>query len=511
MNREKIRQQAREKITKGVLSLRRIDKHDAYMTTSLELVEDWECSTGWTDGVHLGLNPEWVTRQTMGQLRSFFAHENDHNRGGHPWRMLRLPKYLWPFFNAAADFQINARLKRRGFEAIDGWLLRPEFDKMSTEAIAWKLWEEAGSPTDVPDPQNREDQYSSGDEEQEDDGSSETGENGDESAPSDEGDDESGEGSDDGSGAGGEEEDDKTENRPGGSGEPTTEGGGDEENSVGQSADGEGDQESEAGEGESESGSGDGGSEDGPDRSDLSDLDCRPYPAEGDSEEEREQDADRGFRELRRDLSNAVRYAEANGGMDPAMLREIGKLLDPGVPYAEILREFMDEAAADDLSWSHPQRDYYARGMYVPSFHSEKLREVVYIVDTSGSMNSKAFGVANADILSICGDLGATLRVVYVDSKVRGVQEFSPDDDAEDFQPHGGGGTDFRPGFDWIEKNEIEPVAVIMLTDLMCNAEKWPSEPDYPVFVVKWGTFPHEMFGLPEWPTIIEMDEEHWT
>ena len=46
---------------------------------------------------------------------------------------------------------------------------------------------------------------------------------------------------------------------------------------------------------------------------------------------------------------------------------------------------------------------------------------------------------------------------------------------------YGGGGTDFRPPFDYVYENEIEVDSFIYLTDLECSM---PDEPDYPVLWV---------------------------
>jgi len=45
--------------------------------------------------------------------------------------------------------------------------------------------------------------------------------------------------------------------------------------------------------------------------------------------------------------------------------------------------------------------------------------------------------------------------------------------------PVGGGGTDFRPPFEYLESEDIIPAAAIYLTDGECYS--FPEEPDYPV------------------------------
>ena len=71
--------------------------------------------------------------------------------------------------------------------------------------------------------------------------------------------------------------------------------------------------------------------------------------------------------------------------------------------------------------------------------------------------------------------------MVYFDSTVSHYEVYEHDDTL-DIKPHGGGGTDFAPVFDYMVEHGIEPVAVVFLTDLCCNSFGIP--PDCPVLWV---------------------------
>ncbi|MCK4694703.1 MAG: hypothetical protein KAT74_03020, partial [Candidatus Cloacimonetes bacterium] len=72
---------------------------------------------------------------------------------------------------------------------------------------------------------------------------------------------------------------------------------------------------------------------------------------------------------------------------------------------------------------------------------------------------------------------------IYVDSKVANVETI----DIYDFQLHakGGGGTDFKPGFEYIEKEAIMPSCTIYFTDGYCDS--FPDSPDYSVLWILTG------------------------
>ena len=73
------------------------------------------------------------------------------------------------------------------------------------------------------------------------------------------------------------------------------------------------------------------------------------------------------------------------------------------------------------------------------------------------------------------------IHVVYCDAAVQSTEEFGPSEPIK-LSPKGGGGTDFRPPFQWIEGEGIQPKCLIYLTDLCCNS--FPEPPEYPVLWV---------------------------
>jgi predicted metal-dependent peptidase len=70
------------------------------------------------------------------------------------------------------------------------------------------------------------------------------------------------------------------------------------------------------------------------------------------------------------------------------------------------------------------------------------------------------------------------VHLLWADAEVAGVQTFERGDPVV-CTPKGGGGTDFRPVFNWVEAHEDEDIAcVIYLTDM-------------------YGTFPKEAPAMP--------------
>jgi len=150
--------------------------------------------------------------------------------------------------------------------------------------------------------------------------------------------------------------------------------------------------------------------------------------------------------------------------------------------WKQILREFVAATIPSDYSWSHPNRRYVATGLYLPGMVKENTGELVLAVDTSGSIDGPMLASFNTEIQAIADEAKPEkIHVVYCDARVQKTDEFLPGDELI-LKAKGGGGTNFQPVFDWVEEKEIQPKALIYLTDLECGDR--PSAPDYPVLWV---------------------------
>ena len=186
------------------------------------------------------------------------------------------------------------------------------------------------------------------------------------------------------------------------------------------------------------------------------------------------------------DVIQAANNARARGQLPGSLDRAIGEVVSPKVNWRELLQHFVDRAARNDYSWRRPNRAYIQRGFYVPALYSQELPECAILVDTSGSISGKELDQFAAEISGILAEYNTLCHVIYVDARMQSHEEFSRDDLPLFLHPKGGGGTDFRPGFKWMEDEGIDPRFAVYLTDLCCN--QYPTEPEYPVLWGKIGT-----------------------
>jgi predicted metal-dependent peptidase len=150
-----------------------------------------------------------------------------------------------------------------------------------------------------------------------------------------------------------------------------------------------------------------------------------------------------------------------------------------GVDWRELLRRTWSETIPADYSWMRPNRRHVWSGLYLPGVTSEGVGEIAIAVDCSGSVNARQLGLFEAEIRSIlAGQRPRLVHVLYFDAAVQKVETYQAGQPVS-LSPVGGGGTDFRPCFDWLDEQAIVPQTLVFLTDL-CGT--FPSDvPPYPV------------------------------
>jgi predicted metal-dependent peptidase len=178
----------------------------------------------------------------------------------------------------------------------------------------------------------------------------------------------------------------------------------------------------------------------------------------------------------------ALRSAKVCGHDPLGVERPLTESRQSQQDWRAILRDFVAAVAPSDYRWTPPNRRYIASGLYLPSVERRGLGEIVVAVDTSGSIGKLELEQFAGEISAISEEAQPeAIYVVYCVAAVQSSQEFTASEMVR-LEPKGGGGTDFRPVFDWVANNDIAPVCLIYLTDLCCDS--FPETPEYPVLWV---------------------------
>jgi predicted metal-dependent peptidase len=189
---------------------------------------------------------------------------------------------------------------------------------------------------------------------------------------------------------------------------------------------------------------------------------------------------------VREDWSNAAGQAAkiaAEAGKLPGSMERFLKGNEKAqVDWRERLRNFVSAVAKNDYSWMRPQRHMMAQGLILPGLYSQSMGTVVAVSDDSGSVSNEVLDALAAEINAI-GEAVAPEKIVHIscDAAINHVAEFAQ---GEPFKmvSKGGGGTDFRPPFDHVEKSGAAPDCLVYLTD---GYGPFPDKPaPYPVLWV---------------------------
>ena len=201
--------------------------------------------------------------------------------------------------------------------------------------------------------------------------------------------------------------------------------------------------------------------------------------------------------EMKVKIAQATQTAKMMGKLSAGLERFVGDLLKPRVNWVDVMQRFLTKQRTDTRTWARPNRRFLSQGMYLPSVSGEALGEIVFAIDTSGSIGEKELTQFASEIVKVYQDLAPTkIHVIYFDSEVCHYDCF--EDDEPVIKPHGGGGTAFSPIFKFMQDKDIDPVCCIVLTDLCCN--DFGVEPNYPVLWVS------NMKGDAPWGEIVYME-----
>lgn len=179
-------------------------------------------------------------------------------------------------------------------------------------------------------------------------------------------------------------------------------------------------------------------------------------------------------------LAGAAQQAQQAGKLSASMARMVEFMLQPKLPWRALLAKYMVANARDDYNYSRPSARRGDPAIF-PSLRSSQVN-IVVALDVSGSIGDEEMQEFLAEIDAIKGQLRARISLLACDAQLA---EGSPwiFESWEEFKlPKtftGGGGTDFRPVFNWVEQQDQAPELMVYFTDCI---GKFPEfQPDYSV------------------------------
>ncbi len=204
-------------------------------------------------------------------------------------------------------------------------------------------------------------------------------------------------------------------------------------------------------------------------------------------------------------MHQALNIARAEGKAPGRVEERVKGAHASMLDWRSLLRRYMTDAAKSDYSWSLPNRRFIDSGLYLPSIRSEGIETIAVIVDTSGSLPAATLAGFWAELREVAAEIRPERVVVLqVDAALQDAVEYAPDELPEEISVKGRGGTDFRPGFEWLDEQGIQPAVCLYFTDMECSS--YPeAEPPFDVIWVNYSSPPSDWNREP-WGERIDID-----
>ena len=176
------------------------------------------------------------------------------------------------------------------------------------------------------------------------------------------------------------------------------------------------------------------------------------------------------------------------GNIPQYLQRKLASLKESEVDWRKLLINFVSEQVSD-YSFSPPDRRYSDCDFFLPDFNDTdcELKNIWFVVDTSGSMDEEALSDAYSEIYGALEQFGGKLqgKIGFFDTEMKSLHDFCSARELKRILPEGGGGTDFNAPFDYIKESGITelPAAMVIFTDGFAD---YPNEEDTFGIPVMW-------------------------
>jgi predicted metal-dependent peptidase len=204
---------------------------------------------------------------------------------------------------------------------------------------------------------------------------------------------------------------------------------------------------------------------------------------------------------IRDEIKNAMiqSAAAAGAGKVPAGIQRLIKdLTEPKMNWRQLVQQEIQSIVRNDYSFQRFNRKSAHSGAILPGMREDTTIDVAISMDMSGSIgdnDARAFLSEIKGIMDQYEDF--KINLWCFDTEIYAHREISQDNSTDllEYEPQGGGGTDFEANWEWMKEQGIQPKKFIMFTD------GWPcggwGDPDYcdTIFIVKGNKEAEAPFG----------------
>ena len=204
---------------------------------------------------------------------------------------------------------------------------------------------------------------------------------------------------------------------------------------------------------------------------------------------------------LRQEIKEAMIQsgAAAGAGKTPAgIMRMIKNLTEPKMDWRQLVQQEIQSIVRNDYSFTRVNRKSMHSGAVLPGMKEATTIDVAIAIDMSGSIGEEDATVFLSEIKGIMDQYeDFRINLWCFDTEIYNHKVITHDEahELEEYEPQGGGGTDFEVNFTFMEENGIQPKKFIMFTDGYPCGSWGPEDFCDTIFIVKGNTSAEAPFG----------------
>lgn len=167
-------------------------------------------------------------------------------------------------------------------------------------------------------------------------------------------------------------------------------------------------------------------------------------------------------------LAEAEVYSRQQGKETKGLDLHIDNLLNSKLNWREILRKYITAQIPFDFSYNRPSKRGLAIDTYLPSIRKDNSLEISIAVDTSGSIGQDDL----KDFLSEINDIASSfsqinINLMFWDTEIKEHYQLDKHniEDLIKNKVSGGGGTDFKQVYNYLEDNIPSTKVLVFFTD----------------------------------------------
>ena len=172
--------------------------------------------------------------------------------------------------------------------------------------------------------------------------------------------------------------------------------------------------------------------------------------------------------EIKEAMLAAAATTDGAGNIPAGVMRMIKELTEPQMNWRELLRMNLESTIKSDYTWMRPSRRGWHMEAVMPGRKNDEMIDIAIAIDTSGSIGEKMLKDFLGEIQGIIDSFPAyKIHVVSFDTDTYNPVQYDSDnlDSIVDYEPAGGGGTDFDAIYRYLKDEDIQPRRLVVFTD----------------------------------------------